>query len=63
MDGNEIRFQMDKIDKEIAKEVGKFILTDKIKKLVADKENLQHLCKHNFQNGACIYCDFKENDL
>ena len=34
MDGNEIRFQIDKIDKEIAKEVGKFILTDKIKKLV-----------------------------
>jgi len=63
MDGNEIRFQMNKIDKEIAAEVGKFILTDKIKKLVADKENLQHLCKHNFQNGICIYCDFKENDL
>lgn len=63
MDGNEIRFQIDKIDKEIAKEVGKFILTDKIKKLVQEKEDLQHLCHHNFNKGTCIYCDLKEADL
>ena len=63
MDGSEIRFQVNQINKQLANEIGQFILTDKIKKLVADKEELQHLCRHNFHKGVCIYCDLKEEDL
>ena len=63
MDGSEIRFQVNQINKQLANEIGQFILTDKIKKLVADKEELQHLCHHSFHKGACIYCDLKEEDL
>lgn len=63
MDGSEIRFQVNQINKQIANEVDKFVLTDKIKELMEEKENLQHLCRHSFYKGACIYCDLKEEDL
>ena len=63
MDGNEIQFQIKELDKQIEHELNKFILTDKIQKLLAEKENLQHLCKHTFHKGICIYCGMREADL
>lgn len=63
MDGNEIRFQISEIDKQIKAELNKFVLTDKIQKLLTEKENLQHLCNHNFKDGVCIYCTIKVADL
>lgn len=63
MDGNEIRLQMNKINEELIGELDKFILTNHIKSLLKQKEELQHLCHHTFNKGICKYCDLKENDL
>ena len=63
MDGSEIRFQINQINEQLESELNKFILTDKIQKLMAQKEELQHLCHHKFSNGSCVYCDFKETNL
>ena len=38
----------------------KFILTDEINRLMKDNAELRFICKHEFVNGACKFCDTPE---
>jgi hypothetical protein len=62
MDGPEIRQRINEINAEIFDLIGKFVLTDQIKKLAREKGELQAHCQHQFENGLCIYCDLSEEE-
>lgn len=64
MSGNEIRIKIDENNKVIREKLDTFILTDEIKKLLAENEELRKTCPHEFDNnGICIYCDGFQEDL
>lgn len=62
MTGEEIRdkinFNNQKIEKLL--DPSTFVLNKEIQGLMEENENLREKCKHNFQNGVCIYCGTKE---
>lgn len=37
-----------------------FILNNTVAALLKENEVLQGLCKHEFKNGYCIWCDLEE---
>lgn len=39
----------------------KFTLNNLVKDLLKENEELQNQCKHDFDNGYCVYC-YKEAD-
>ena len=58
MNSYEIRAKIDENNKKIQLLLTKFILTDEIKTLVKENEELRGECKnHEFINGFCKYCD------
>ena len=57
MDGIEIRQRIDENNLKIQQAIKKFVLTDEIKNLMEDNDNLRKHCKHNFIDGVCEYCD------
>jgi len=57
MNGQEIRERIDKNNAQIQKALNKFILTDEINKLMEDNVHLRAMCKHEYVNGACRFCD------
>ena len=58
MNGQEIRDRIDSNNKQIKSLLERFVLTDEIKKLLKDNEELRVICKHQFdENGFCKYCD------
>ena len=60
MSGNEIRIKIDENNEKIRKELDRFVLTDKIKKLMEENDMLRTQCKHHFIDGVCEYCDMLE---
>ena len=64
MSGNEIRIKIDENNKVIREKLDTFILTDEIKKMLAENDELRKICPHEFDtNGVCIYCDGFQEDL
>ena len=63
MNGKEIRAKIDENNKIIRLKLDNFVLTDEIKKKLAENAELQKICTHEFdEDGVCIYCDaFKED--
>ena len=57
MNGKEIRERIDSNNAKIRRALNKFVLTDEINKLMKDNEELRFICKHQFENGFCKYCD------
>lgn len=35
---------------------GKFTLNSEVSSLIEENIELQSMCKHEFENGTCIYC-------
>ena len=62
MNGNEIREKVDYITNKIKQSLTKFILTEEITNLLKEKEALQQICVHKFENGKCKYCDLKVDE-
>lgn len=58
--GKEVRARVDVNNKEIQRELNKFVLTDRINQLLQENEELRHVCPHEFVRGICIYCDLPE---
>ena len=65
MNGFQIRKQIDKNNAEINQgfkpEV--FVLNTQVAKLIQENKKLREQCEHKFENGVCIYCDYKEGTL
>ncbi len=57
MNGNEIRERINENNRKIQAALNKFVLTDEINKLMKDNEDLRYICKHEFDQGFCKYCD------
>lgn len=60
MNGLEIRNRIDENNKKIHAALNKFVLTDEINQLMKDNEEMRIICKHDFVNGWCKYCDMPE---
>ncbi len=63
MTGEEIR-QKILFNKERINQIynpGIFVLQAEAAELMAENEELQAQCKHEFKNGKCIYCDLEED--
>lgn len=63
MNGNEIRQKIDENNEKIRMKLDSFVLTDEIKKLLAENDMLRRECPHEFVDGICKYCDGFEEDL
>ena len=62
MSGDEIR-QKILFNKERINQIynpGIFVLQAEAADLMAEIEELQAQCQHEFKNGKCIYCDLEE---
>jgi len=57
MNGQEIRERINKNNAQIQKALNKFVLTDEINKLMEDNVRLRAMCKHEYVNGVCKFCD------
>ena len=57
MNGQEIRERIDSNNAKIQRALNKFVLTDEINQLMKDNEELRIICKHQFENGYCKFCD------
>ncbi len=57
MNGQEIRERIDSNNAKIRRALNKFVLTDEINQLMKDNEELRFICKHQFENGFCKFCD------
>lgn len=57
MNGQQIREQIDINDAKIQKLLNRFVLTNEINELLQDNEKLRQICKHEFEDGFCKYCD------
>ena len=57
MNGQQIREQIDRNDAKIQKLLNRFVLTNEINELLQDNEDLRQICKHEFEDGFCKYCD------
>ena len=66
MDGFEIRKRIDENNREIQRALNKFILTDRINKLMEENAELRGKCQHEFVGSFCRFCDmpidFKEGN-
>lgn len=64
MDGFQIRKQIDKNNATILQKFkpNTFVLDTNIARLVKENKELQQKCVHKFEDGVCIYCDFKEEE-
>ena len=40
-----------------------FTLNEGVQTLLDENAHLRSICKHEFENGVCIYCDTKENEV
>ena len=60
MNGQQIRARIDENNAKIRAALNKFVLTDEINKLMQDNEELRVICRHEFVNGWCKYCDIPE---
>ena len=63
MSGKEIRERIDANNARIRRALDKFVLTDEIKKLMKDNDNLRAQCQHHFIDGVCEYCDGFEGGI
>lgn len=63
MNNAEIRRKIDKNNEEIELYLtpNHFILNNEVSRLLMENEQLRKQCKHEFENGYCIYCDTREN--
>ena len=57
MSGQEIRNQIDANNERIRRALRTFVLTDEINQLMEDNVSLRLICKHEFENGFCRFCD------
>lgn len=64
MTGFQIREKIDKNNAAISQSFrpNTFVLDTNIARLVEENKKLQQQCIHKFENGLCIYCDFKEEE-
>ena len=62
MNGIEIKTRLTEIQKELDDVLMKFVLTDRVRELIAESRKLKAECEHNFVDGVCEYCGSKEND-
>ena len=62
MNGQEIRERIDLNNRKIQTALNKFILTDEINRLMKENAELRFICKHEFVNGACKFCDTPEEN-
>lgn len=62
MNGQEIKqrilFNKDRINQIY--NPGIFILQEEAAQLMAEIDELQAQCEHEFENGKCIYCELEE---
>ena len=64
MSGQEIRQKIDENNKKIRLKLDTFVLTDEIKKCLAENAELQKICEHEFdEDNICIYCDICKEDI
>lgn len=62
MNGPEIKERITKNNAQIAKLLHKFVLTDEINKLLKENDELRFLCKHEYEDGKCIFCGIPEDN-
>lgn len=62
MSGQEIRKKIDENNRLIESEVSPavFVLNKKVSIAVAENQQLRAMCKHEFHDGRCIFCDTPE---
>jgi hypothetical protein len=41
-------------------DVTHFVLNEKVAKLIKENQYLQSICKHEFEDGKCKYCNYVE---
>ena len=58
--GEQIRERIDANNKKIHDALNRFVLTDEINRLMKENFDLRTLCKHEFVDGVCKYCDTPE---
>ena len=65
MTGFQIREQIDKnnakINQNFKPEV--FVLDTKVAELIQENSLLRKQCEHKFENGICVYCDLREDEI
>ncbi len=57
MSGQEIRNRIDSNNEKIRRALRTFVLTDEINDLMEDNASLRLICKHEFNEGFCKFCD------
>ena len=62
MSGQEIRERINENNKKIQAALNKFILNEDINKMVKENAELRSICKHEFVNGMCKFCDKVEKN-
>ena len=60
MSGTDIRKKINENNERIQFLLNKFVLTEELNELMEDNEKMREECKHEFVDGACIYCDVLE---
>ena len=63
MSGNEIRKLINQNNLKIQEKLKTFVLTDDIKVLMAQNQDLRKQCEHHFIDGVCEYCDSFEGEI
>lgn len=62
MNGPEIRDLIAKNDLIIEENASKgiFVLNKKVRAAIGENEILRKVCRHEYENGRCIYCGSEE---
>lgn len=57
MSGEEIKAKIAENNKIIEENKSFFVLNLRVRKAMDSNKKLRAICKHNFEEGKCIYCD------
>lgn len=64
MNSIEIKNKIDENNRIIEQLImpNQFTLNNTVAKLLKENEELQHQCKHTFEDGYCIFCYMEESN-
>lgn len=62
MNGPEIKERLELNNKRLETLLRTFVLTDEVKNILKENEELKNICPHNYSEGICIFCGSLEEE-